>query len=254
MSKLKRSLTLAVALLLALVGIGVAAGPAHASPPYFYYAKGSQAISNTGMYATMTVASPAVTSGDFHSLMELSVQSSDQKQTVEVGWTVDPNLFSGSNPTSAHLFAGTWTNGVFNGYNTGCTDNAANATNLGATLANNAGKHFGIQHGGTPSGWWIYYDDVNVCYFADTIWTSPTFTAANFDQGFMEVAANVSATCTDGGNGTAAGTGAAFIGSVQYVGQPTSAVSLTLGATNSAYYSTSSLSARSFYAGGPGAC
>jgi hypothetical protein len=255
MTKLKRSLTLAVALLTAAVGIGLAAGPASASTVFFYYAKASQAITNTGMFANLSIAAPSVASGDFHSLTELAVESADTHQIVEVGWTVDPGQYAGNNPSSPHLFAATWTNGVFNGYGTGFVDIGSNPINLGATLTAGTAKSFGVQYGGTPAGWAVYYDGTQVGYFPATMWSSPTFATAGFDQAFTEVAANVSATCTDAGNGLiSTNTGADVIGSVQYIGQPTSAVSMATGATNATYYSITALSARTFRVGGPGAC
>jgi hypothetical protein len=246
---------LAAALLAFGLDEGCEPGIAQASTVFFYYAKASQAITNTGMFANLSIAAPSVASGDFHSLTELAVESADTHQIVEVGWTVDPGQYSGSSPTSPHLFAASWTNGVFNGYGTGCVDITSNPVNLGATLTAGTAKSFGIQHGGSPSGWAVYYDSSVVCYFPDTMWTSPVFTSASFDQAFTEVAANVSATCTDAGNGLiSTNTGADVIGSVQYIGQPTSAVSMTTGATNATYYSITALSARTFRVGGPGAC
>lgn len=260
MSKFKQKLIGYLAVSLLVVGgvVGGTGGVAHAAATFFY-ATGSQAISNTGTTATMTIATPSVASGDFHSLMELSVQSSDQQQTVEVGWTVDTTGVNGTDHTNPHLFVYYWVNGVQKCYNTNCTGfvqlTGTGIPQAGQVLANSTGKHFGIVHGGTPSGWWVSYNDVFFGYYPDTLWPSPTFTTAGFNSEFMEVAANVAAPCTDGGNGLdSSNASAAGIFSVAYGGQPTTAVSVNTNATNSSYYSTTSLSARSFRVGGPGAC
>jgi hypothetical protein len=258
MTKLKRTATLFVALLMAAAGVGLAASPAQAAGPFFYYAKASQAISNTGIFANLSIAAPAVASGDFHSLTELSVQSADQQQTIEVGWTVDATGVNGTDHTNPHLFVYYWVNGVQKCYNTNCpgfVQFASPAPQAGQVLTAGTAKSFGIQHGGTPSGWAIYYNGAQVGYYPDTLWSSPTFTTAGFDQAFTEVSANVSATCTDAGNGLiSTNTGADVIGSVQYPGRPTTDVSMATGATNATYYSITALSARTFRVGGPGAC
>jgi hypothetical protein len=65
------------------------------------------------------VYSPLVRRTPDHSLAQTWTQSLDQNETVEVGWTVDPALNAGNNPSSPHLF-------IFStndGYTTGCYNN-----------------------------------------------------------------------------------------------------------------------------------
>jgi hypothetical protein len=50
---------------------------------------GSQAAETDGFYANLTIAKPKLEKGDYHTLAELSLQSADTTQIVEVGWNVD---------------------------------------------------------------------------------------------------------------------------------------------------------------------
>lgn len=52
----------------------------------YFYADSSEWVTATGAFGTFLVEDPTVSVTDYHSLVEMSVQSSDQQQTVEVGW------------------------------------------------------------------------------------------------------------------------------------------------------------------------
>jgi hypothetical protein len=201
-----------------------------AGGPYFYYAIGQQVFatgtSTKGAAVNLTVENPAFdTTNDAHSLAELAVRSSDQQQTIEIGWTKDPIVCgSTSGVPNRCLFGFHWKNGVPQGYNVGCVDNAANPINLGANLnaiTPGTSKRFQITNTGTA--WWLAYDGAYVCYFPTSHWSTMTppvtFTDAGLVQAFGEVATKASGNPnprTDMGNGLQAGSAgglAARIGS-----------------------------------------
>lgn len=243
------------AFLLALTAsLVVGVSPAHAALTYFY-AGGSQTLSTaeTSVGANLLVANPGVSAGDFHSLTQITVLSSDSQQVVEVGWTKDPGVYGDNN---IHLFSTFWKNSAFGGYNdTVWVDNAAVALNRNASISGDIGsiKLFGVIYSG--GNWWVQYGTDYIGYFPGTNWTSPTFTSFMKFQGFGEVAANVAAPCTDmtnanyGDNTLTSGK----VSSVTY-SSGSSAVSLTPFATNASYYSVYAYSLRTVYIGGPGAC
>jgi len=218
----------------------------------------------TGIAANLSVHSPALTSGDFHTLAEIDVEKTvgGSQQIVEAGWTVD------SVGGSPKIFVGRWVNGVFGGYNTGgWVDNAANATNAGATLSGSSTR-FTINYGGSRLGWWIWQGTTagvgdNLGYFPATEWTNAgvsTFTDASLTQAFGEVAANVASPCTDMGSGVlATSTTGASIGSITLTGLANSAVNFaSTTITNSAWYNAVPVGTAGNYRtiryGGPGAC
>jgi Neprosin len=231
-----------------LAGLLIAT-PAHAALTYFYAGFKMTATTN-GVAGNATIANPTVTSGDFHSLAEFAVSTTNQQQALEVGWTVDNGTF-GDNLT--HLFVGRWVNGVFGGYNAGgWVDNGANPVNAGAALTADVGlsKAFGILHSGT--NWWLYYNNVAIGSYPDSLW-SGTFTTGSLNQAFGEVAANVASPTTKMGNGDCptATLGARFT-SLTNQGGPT--FSGTAFATDTTKYNYFSLSTRSLAYGGDGSC
>lgn len=246
------------ALLLAVFG---GATPAHAALTYFY-AQASQTLAagspTTGITANMSVHAPAVASGDFHSLAELVLRSSDYQQAIEVGWRVV------AGETNPRLFVFNWVNGTAGCYN-GCgwVDYSSTALNAGDYITSAVGttKAFGIAYSGTSpnGGWWISYGGSWIGHFPETDW-GMAFASANVVNVYGEVAANSSAPCTDMGNGTLATSSVgAFIASVTYPSPRTTAdVNLTTSATNAAYYSSVAIGTagnnRSIRYGGPGAC
>lgn len=220
----------------------------------YWYAGGRQTATTAGAYANVTIASPTTTSGD-HSLAEIAVEDSTSgQQVVEVGWNVDPGLYSGS--TAPHLFVYHWVNGVGTCYN-GCGFVAYSGATYtaGQSLSSLSGtaKQFGIQYDTATSAWWVAFNGTWVGYFPASLWSSPTFTQGGYNQLFGEVASTNASTCTDMGNGLfGSNASAAVFGSTTYVSGPT--VSLTGFNTNASRYSVNMLSGRTFQYGGPGAC
>lgn len=177
--------------------------------PYYFYA-GAWQILGAGESATtydvnLNIEAPYLdTTNDAHTLAEQAIQSSDTQQTVELGSTHDPSVCGAGN--SPCLFAGSWKNGVFLGYNTGFVDYAPNATDLGDTLTTGTVKRFYSTYSGGV--WWMSYESQWVGYFPGSIWTnapnSVTFDKGGVFNGFYEVATKSTGDttpCTDMGNG-----------------------------------------------------
>jgi neprosin-like protein len=237
---------------------------------FYKYAVGKQtpATPPSGVSDTCTVAKPYINpTYDWHTLCEVAVQSADEQQIVEIGWTRDMATYGDNN---VHLFVYHWVNGVDTCYD-GCgyVDYATNTTTYaGMSLEGvlQTDKIFAIER--TANAWWLGYDGQWIGSMPDTIWTGATpsvttFKQANLVQFFGEVAVGTdTASCADMGAGptmhVAGTTGAAAIKSVTYSGQPTSSVGLLVGSTAaqwpSAYLSGTSAPYRSFSFGGGGYC
>lgn len=258
---MKRKITAALASLVATASVVLGiASPAMAVTTY-YYAGANQTITNTGAYANITVAAPAVNSPtDVHSLTEVAIQDA-AGNALEVGWRVAPSVYGDSN---AHLFFAWWDSGVFKCYDTACAgyvDYASNATNVGATLTptGTGAKKFGIEYSASasPAGWWVWYDTNWIGYFptsaftAGTMKTGPT---ASLVQMFGEVAnTNGTNPISDMGDGTlATSTAGAVIGSVTMPGIANGSINMAIFAANPTKYNAVSLSGRTFRYGGPG--
>lgn len=242
------------AIALIVGGVVGLASPAQAALTYFH-AGGRQTLTTpeTSVAGFITVLNPTLTAGDFHSLYQLTAQSTDGQQVIEVGWTKDPTTYGDSN---IHLFATRWTNGAFGGYfDSTWVDYGPNATDRNSSISGAIGsvKPFAIVY--SSGNWWIQYDSANVGYFPGSDWTSPSFTSFKLFQGFGEVAANVASPTTQMGNGNCGNSGltSGKVSSVQY-SSGTAGVSLTTFATDSTKYSVYGLSARTVYAGGDGSC
>lgn len=140
-----------------------------------------------------------------HSLAEVSVQSSDVLDAVELGWIVDKGRRADGNPT---LWAGHWINGSFKGYDTAFVDYAPNPINLGAGLPKPVVKQFGVHQ--TATAFWVYYDNVAVAYVPKSRWTPGgvvrPFNASVADfyyvKWFNEIANTETQPCDDMGTGT----------------------------------------------------
>jgi len=223
---------------------------------YYQYGIGKQTATTDGVAANFKIAKPTVKSTDYHSLAEIAIESADEQQIVEIGWTVDPTTFSGSSaPSAPHLFAYHWVNGQETCYN-GCGYVAYSGATVavGADLTSVIGQEltFAIQNTGTA--WWLGYNGQWIGYFPLTIWSGATppatFAHGGLNQLFGEVALSTPTSCTDMGNGLpSSDSGSARVASTTYVNGPT--VSLTVGSTH-ANYPTTVITARTFRYGGTG--
>lgn len=203
--------------------------------------------------------------GDFHTLGEITAQSLNQQQTVEIGWNVDNGLY-GDNLT--HLFVSSFKNGSFQGYNgsnpafTVCTTALCGAAPIvapGGALTSYVGAAtppvFSISYFG--SAYWVKFAGSWIGFFAGSNWSgvSPAFTNIPLFQGFGEVAAANTVPCAKMGSGTKGSviTGAARMGNLTYAGTTATASFTGNIVTNATYYDTAFLSGtttRSFAYGG----
>ncbi len=231
---------------LAPVGVGPDASPPSPGWQYFY-AKSYELATTTGSFGTFLVEDPAVSIVDGHSLAEMSVESNDGSQVIEVGWTVDPGQFGDTLP---HLFVFHWVNGVPACYD-GCGFVQVSATvTPGKALSAGESDVFEIAY--ADSNWNVYYNGALVGYFPGSLW-SGSFTSLGLTQWFGEVAAGSSVPCSQMGSGAFAGAdGADTINGMGFVDGPTA--SITVLATNDAYYSAEATSPDSMSFGGPGGC
>jgi hypothetical protein len=166
----------------------------------YFYSGAYQFASADGMAADLTEPKPVVGAGDFHSLGELAVESSNGRQIVEVGFTVDRVVNGDASP---HLFVYHWVNGLPTCYN-GCGwVQVSTQRRPGMAVAAQgpaAPQSYRIQH--APGAWWVGYQGEWIGYFPDSLWTRKgvTFTSAGLFQWFGEVAAASAAPCTDMGD------------------------------------------------------
>jgi len=233
--------------------------------PYYFYAGASQYLASTesakSYGANLHIQLPYMdTTNDSHTLGEIAVQSHDQQQAVEIGWTHDLVVCGAGN--SPCLFAGAWKNGVFLGYNTQFVDWAATAINLGATLPTGTPKRFLVMY---DSGvWWVAYDSQWIGYFPHNTICGAAPGALTFDkfgvaQGFYEVATKTTGDntpCTDMGNGeqgnSVAGT-SARVGTSALGGTLPGAIANNFtGFSFGTEYTHNTVSAQTTRAGGPG--
>jgi len=217
----------------------------------YFYAVGSQTADSDGAYANIVVAKPNLDKGDFHTLAEISVQSADGSNTVEVGWNVDRTVNGDEDP---HLFVFHWVNGVQSCYNACGFTQYSKTTTPGDTLPLNVTRQFGIQHFG--GNWWVAYDSEWIGYYPDSLWNG-AYTRAGVQQFFGEVAASNTTPCTAMGNGVDANsTSAARFGSVALLNASAvaSVAVRTLGPDKetASPYPLVALSTRTFRFGGPG--
>jgi hypothetical protein len=222
-------------------------------PVNYFYAVGSQVGASDGAYANVAIGKPVLDKDDYHTLTEISVQSADGQQIVEVGWTVDRTVNGDEDP---HLFVYHWVDRVPSCYNACGWVQYSKTTTPGDTLPKDVTKRFGIQH--ANGGWWVAYDTEWIGYFPDALW-SGGYTRSGVQQFFGEVAASTAKPCSEMGNGLDAtkDAGAARIGSVTQLNGPDPSVAVrTLGpdTKTSSPYPALVLSGRTFRFGGPGAC
>lgn len=196
-------------------GVSTSSNVSTLSTTYYRYAGARQSLA-TGETANSFAANLHVTSnvyldtarGDFHTLGEIAVQSSDQKQTVEVGITKDAAV-CGAGVNKVCLFVYWWKNGVGQGYNgSGFVDYASEPLNAGADVSADTGTQKRVQIANTGTAWWIGYNLKWVGYYPNTLWSASTpsgpgvtFTTATKFNAFYEAATSVDKTCTDIGNG-----------------------------------------------------
>jgi hypothetical protein len=228
--------------------------------PTFSYAGALQDAVTTGFYANLTIAKPTLSTRDYHTLAEIALQSTDLRQTVEIGWNVDRSVNGDSDP---HLFVYHWVNGQSTCYN-GCGFVQYSSTvKPGDTLAYGVGKKFSIQYSG--AAWWVAFDTEWIGYFPESLWINAglsSFATSGVVKLFGEVASPAStAPCgTQMGNGVdSASTTAtpATFGSTTFLNGPAVGLATTAETLNTTTYTVTLLGTppRTFkYGGTASAC
>ena len=162
-----------------------------------------------------------------HSLMEVAAEApgttgGGQGNTVEVGWTVDYNINSGS--FEPHLFVHSWVDNVSQGYNMDPMANFNDFSGGGGyspvgpgdalTGAIGTNKRFQLAYldnvaSGGMEGWWVGYNSLWVGYWPISEWTSEgeTFVDATKVSAFGEIASWTDESCADMGTGDMAASG-----------------------------------------------
>jgi hypothetical protein len=239
MKKLISLIGLSLATVVSLLALPTAAQASFNGAGY-YYAGASKTMTGTdyvgGVTANVYVANPFVPNtpnggGVYdHSLVELAVRDSSGSvnNAIELGIAVERNAFGDFKP---RLFGYTWNAGVAsNIWNGGpnWVDYAPNPTNLGADLTADVGtsKAMGILYattgcGSRSTGWWVSYGGAWLGCYTDQAFGA-SFTKGTYLQAFGEYYYNGvnnpgtsnDKPCGDMGNGTAPGTGAAYVASM----------------------------------------
>lgn len=215
----------------------------------YLYTSAYQYYSAVGTSANFSQHKPGLPTSDFHSLAEIAGQSSDGKQIVEVGWTVDRAVNNGD--TNPHLFVFHWVNSVGACYN-GCGwVQVSNRRYPGMRVTvTNTPQKYAIQY--FQGRWWIWYQTEWIGYFPGSLW-SGKFTRLGLTQWFGEVAANRANTCTDMGNGLfGSNRTSAVVKNIFFINGPYASPSYLQ--TKPAYYNIGGASGSNFRYGGPGGC
>jgi len=218
------------------------------SSQYFCHAGTYQYVTADGAYMSTPVESPTVYSGDYHSLAELAVESSDGQQIIEIGWTVDPTQWD----QTPRLFIYHWVNGVGSCYH-GCgfVSNSTTITPGMALTASSTPVQFAIEY--YQGNWWYGYNGTWFGYLPGSLW-SGGYTQSGLVQEFGEVASTTATPCTDMGNGyLGTNASAAPVTGIGYY-NTTTAVSLATTSDDPTLYNSQVSSTNSFRYGGPGAC
>jgi Neprosin len=216
----------------------------------YLYVGGDQFATNYGASVVLSQEQPYVSPKDSHSLMELAVESADNKQIVEVGWTVDPNQFRDSKP---HLFTYHWVDGQGTCYDACGFEQISPDIKPGDPVTPGTSGNYSIQQ--ANNAWEIRYDGELVGDYPDYLWGN-RYRYAGLVQAFGEVAIGETAPCTDMGAGTYGDT---FTSSHAYIedfdiNTPKGLPDLTPYESNGAYYSYADTTPTSMLLGGPGAC
>ncbi|WP_370370538.1 neprosin family prolyl endopeptidase [Catenulispora sp. GP43] len=214
------------------------------------YVSGHQWTDTTGVSVLMKVEAPVVNPAQTgeHSLQEIALQNTARTSTVEIGWTVDPELNGDARP---HLFVYHWVDGQESCYN-GCGFvQVSHDIKPGMALHANEAAHFAIQNIG--GNWWVFFRDEPVGYFPGSLW-SGTYKTAQLVSVFGEVAENTADTpsCTQMGDGRfGSAPAASWIRDYRLAGT-SDAPDLSVSATSPNHYDAGAVTATSFKLGGPG--
>jgi hypothetical protein len=214
------------------------------------YVYGRQTTDTAGASVRMKIEDPEVNparDGE-HSLQELALQDTDRVSTVEIGWTVDPEL---NGDTAPHLFVYHWVNGQTSCYN-GCGFvPVSEKITAGMALHPGHVAEFALRN--VDGDWWVLYDRQKVGYFPGALWNG-SYTRAQVVTAFGEVALTSDdlPSCTDMGNGRpGSGPASSWIDGYRLYGAA-DRPRFTVTASSPDSYDYGKATATSFHLGGPG--
>ncbi len=154
----------------------------------YYWVGGDQYATASGASVSITQADPVVGVADSHSLAEMAIESSNEQQIIEVGWSVAPEQWGDTQP---HLWVFHWINSDPTCYD-GCGFVAVkSSTPVGSDVTVGATGTFKMAYSG--SKWVVTYDGHEIGYFPESLWGGD-FTSLGLVQVFGEVAAGASTT------------------------------------------------------------
>jgi hypothetical protein len=219
----------------------------------YHYVYGYQYATAIGAEGYLSQHHPNLSTSDSHTLAEIAGESSDGRQIVEIGWTVDRGVNGDTNP---HLFIYHWVNGGSTCYN-GCGYVQYSSTLYpGMTVASDGTQPlYAMEY--YQGNWWLWYNTAWIGYFPGTLWSSAgvTFTQLGLTQWFGEVASG-GGLYTQMGNGIfGSNAGSASIVNAALITSTTSAsfASVSLNATNPSCFNYGWITPNySFRYGGPG--
>jgi hypothetical protein len=200
----------------------------------YHYSGAKQAVVSDASSIQFSVEQPTCNSTVCgHSLAENAVESADQKQIVEWGWTVDNSGVNGADHVKPHLFAFRWVNGVAGTYNGSGWVNAVSSPcpagmDISADVSTGSAtvQNFAWQH--LNGAWWAAYKSSWCGAFPDSVWTGATppvtFTQSGLIQVFGEMAAQTTVP-------TGAQMGSGVLGSITPTNAGARASSFALGTT-----------------------
>ncbi|MGA5303628.1 neprosin family prolyl endopeptidase [Nucisporomicrobium flavum] len=225
---------------------------AAASDWNYFYSGARQIETSDGGWANLDIRKPWLSANDAHTLAEISVQSADSKQIVEVGWTIDRKLNKDDDP---HLFVYYWKDKTRTCYNKCGFTSKSDNVKPGDTLPTGTTKRFGIQH--FDGVWWVAYDSEWLGYFDDSLWDG-RYTKSGMVQFFGEVAALNTKPCTDMGNGQHGTSKTALtFGTISLTNVQVPVKVDLMDDTNAEFYTSARAETegnRNFRYGGPGNC
>lgn len=242
-----------------LTAVALLAGAAFACQPdeanaqqygavYDYVFGGDYGVAAAGAYVELQGDKPILGQGAAHSLAELAVQSSDGRQIVEIGWTVDPGVNGDAQP---RLFVYHWVNGQITCYN-GCGFVSTSTTKPGAIVPVDVSRGYAIMH--HEGAWWLWYHNSWIGYFPDSLWGG-AFTQAQFVQVFGETADPTGRRCSDMGDGKwGTDPSATRISGYRLIGSSTAGRFDYVAESTPSAYRKGNQTATGFTFGGPGLC
>lgn len=224
--------------------------------PCYFYTGGIQVADNGGAYANLVIDNTYIHTDEYHTLVELAVQTGNQQQTVEVGIRVAPDHYLDSDP---HVFVYHWVNGTATcydacGYVPYGTPTYPAGADVSALIGTN--PRAGLQY--FNGDWWVAFYNEWIGYFPGSLWTgatpAATFTRGGLVQGFWEVASTHDQPCSDAGRDGLHGsdTSAARIGTYALIDSLSSPVWTLITDTDASYYSSYKASNTTIRGGGPG--